>query len=1468
MSFPPRFLCLPGEKGERFSGSFLGAQCSGDLFTAELLGTGQHYMFLQKVPCQNFTVYDAIVQETEPCFLGLDGLSKIVPHVVDAPFSFTIKEVCAGMGGIGLGSVPLGGSIVASLDVMPLACQHLERNQHGQVLLRDLGKDHAKGELHELGGHACILTSGFPCQPHSTQGMRLGAADPRHQTFIQVLRTAYLFDCSCLLLECTPQAQYDTEVRRELEALASIKQWQIQDLTLALSQQWPCRRQRWWALLTPSSWPVLPIAKWPVDETFNRISSILPGWGQWHGVIETQLQLTEEEYRAYANLQNGQDKRLLELEDQAPTFLHSYSNALSPCPCGCRTAGFSSTSLAVKGLRGCFIISKATGQPRYLHPAELGALLGFPQTVIYSNDVRAENSLLGQSASPLQALWIFSFLGSQIQGEDADTAFSRAKEYLGQYQRQLVRDNFRIWGPSQRPEVLNLRTPDGTVVTILAAGNTTVAQLLHAETFVLEHGEMMHIMDGPRILPAHQILLANGAYGPYCIEITHPVDQALLPDAQRGLLMLGLNHHDNLHVIMVHHGSFLFEALQQEGLAGISHCIDSHGHFFGLDFRFWGSILLTSVPYDNGGTSNQQVAFGKAYNQVDGLSDKTIWTAMLSMCRSCQPHYDELPLLIPPTLAAALADKTASAFHTQALRALFRTSNGFVYCIFAAKSHWALLCGHLDHGQMLWTYFDGLHSSVERQANGLAWALCKILGLDFCPVESFSHQPQTQPNTCGTIALMHLCLVLGLSGHFTTEDECALHDLLLRHQGPKFAFTALGRPTAEVQDKLKALLADKGVPAEALEQRIIDAVKTLGNQGLQEALNSKTPWATLKGLASRPSTRFRWVLPQELKSHIEVQSKKKHGALIPNAKQKKSQGKSAATPQVDPATLQLIPGTFVDVDGDEIAQLDFEDVTQDATGLAFATFQQAKHFIDSACNLSTTTLGLLIPVEIPKEYWGDAEMEHLRFPALCTATHEPMLISGTLLNLSDGSILRKECNGPDIKTMETSILKVLMFQDELQMDWQQVTAGPIRALLQLVPLLRLCSGNRCGKDCPMFHPPVGESIPSVILDLWSRAFHNSQGKNTKPEHAAIYQVMLRVPEFARDGLLRILVKGVYIEPRATHTKGPHSDFGIIWLPGADREQALHRLRTSTHGLAITRLQHRYGIRVNKANEQLAHKELKPDEPYVAVEVRKVYSLYPLPHGLSRAQVSKLLASWEWLARPLQPSRGTTHGQTWLVGSEQPPPQAALPGFGTDVLITLQKDATPLESKPTLVASQRTRKFLREGQAATLTDNSGQDPWLHGPDPWAPWKPSTSTASSSAGASRIEKLQETIKDEIQKQVQAAPPGLGPNDEIKGMQVSIAELQAQGKQYQAWFKEAGSRLTHTEGQLVKIQQVMEQQHIQTQQRIAEVHSEMDNRTSILQNTLQGSIAAMSSDLDSKLSSQFDRFEALLAKKSRSE
>ena len=614
------FLRRPGGLGERFSGAFRAIQMVGDLLEASLVGTDFTLLFIGLNQVGTFTVYDAIIQELGPCILSMDALSRVITY--EGPYAdFSVKEVCAGIGGIGTGARALGAQVVAVLDCNELACSHLTLNLDGNssALCRDLCDDSAKGDLHIASGRsASILTAGFPCQPHSTQGSRGGFRDPRHKVFIEVLRTAYLHMVDRLVLECTQQAQYDHGVRTGLDLLAEVMGWQIHETTLVLSHQWPRRRHRWWAILCPADWHTTTLTKWPEDRSHQQVGTVVTRWRCWPESHEYDLQLTEIEYAAYNSPHFGDDQRLLTAADMAPTFLHSYGCALQACPCQCRDMAFSEETLRTRGLRGCYVISQFLATPRFLHPMELAALLGFPATMSHLSSMRGMLCLLGAVASPLQSLWVFACLRSMMHGSNAADTQAFALQALQEYKIHLLQGYDHLWGSTSAvPRLLRLCTSDQVDIIIMVCGLVTVAEILSADAFAHAPGAQQSLCDGSRSLPPGQFLLQHGAHGPYHLRMIHP-GQAVTP-AQ---VVVGIEHASHLHVTFLPLGGFLFEALQSCGISAVQYLFDRLGHCYGLDYRVQGSLRLTTQPHPDDGTT---MAYGLSWQAALGLNAETVW---------------------------------------------------------------------------------------------------------------------------------------------------------------------------------------------------------------------------------------------------------------------------------------------------------------------------------------------------------------------------------------------------------------------------------------------------------------------------------------------------------------------------------------------------------------------------------------------------------------------------------------------------------------------------------------------------------------------------------------------------------------------------------------------------------------------------------------------------------------------------
>eukprot|EP00438_Fugacium_kawagutii_P026507 Skav228268 [mRNA] locus=scaffold778:107284:109463:- [translate_table: standard] len=204
--------------------------------------------------------------------------------------------------------------------------------------------------------------------------------------------------------------------------------------------------------------------------------------------------------------------------------------------------------------------------------------------------------------------------------------------------------------------------------------------------------------------------------------------------------------------------------------------------------------------------------------------------------------------------------------------------------------HWILLHGKwTSHGDLSWTYYDGLHP--DQTAPGMLEMVAKLTSV----LSERNHAltaglsiPQTYPQTCGTIALMNLGHVLRLQALEPELDILAIHHQLMELQDTDSA------PASHVyaggdawQSQLRELLKAKGVPPLVLEDRCQLVMSKLGANQLQIITRKKNPWVDLKAAAGKPGSMFRLVTQAELKDYIDSRAQTKHRAQLRNHKNKK-----------------------------------------------------------------------------------------------------------------------------------------------------------------------------------------------------------------------------------------------------------------------------------------------------------------------------------------------------------------------------------------------------------------------------------------------------------------------------------------------------------------------------------------------------------------------------------------------------
>ena len=83
------------------------------------------------------------------------------------------------------------------------------------------------------------------------------------------------------------------------------------------------------------------------------VQEVIPSWPLWSAATEEELAWTAVEQDMLSDARLGTDERVLNVQGQAPTALHSWSVAPRPCPCDCRSTGFSLVTTTGRWPSGC-----------------------------------------------------------------------------------------------------------------------------------------------------------------------------------------------------------------------------------------------------------------------------------------------------------------------------------------------------------------------------------------------------------------------------------------------------------------------------------------------------------------------------------------------------------------------------------------------------------------------------------------------------------------------------------------------------------------------------------------------------------------------------------------------------------------------------------------------------------------------------------------------------------------------------------------------------------------------------------------------------------------------------------------------------------------------------------------------------------------------------------------------------------
>ena len=105
---------------------------------------------------------------------------------------------------------------------------------------------------------------------------------------------------------------------------------------LHLHEVWPCKRSRWWCILTAPLVGQVDLRPFPICTDLKIVRDVMPHVTRWNTNDENSLKLTAVEIEAFTGSTGNCAAYLLNFAGIMPCALHAWGSQVLPCPCGCR----------------------------------------------------------------------------------------------------------------------------------------------------------------------------------------------------------------------------------------------------------------------------------------------------------------------------------------------------------------------------------------------------------------------------------------------------------------------------------------------------------------------------------------------------------------------------------------------------------------------------------------------------------------------------------------------------------------------------------------------------------------------------------------------------------------------------------------------------------------------------------------------------------------------------------------------------------------------------------------------------------------------------------------------------------------------------------------------------------------------------------------------------------------------------
>ena len=693
-------------------------------------------------------------------------------------------------------------------------------------------------------------------------------------------------------------------------------------------------------------------------------------------------------------------------------------------------------------------------------------------------------------------------------------------------------------------------------------------------------------------------------------------------------------------------------------------------------------------------------------------------------------------------------------------------------------------------------------------------------------VEGLSMPVQFQ-HDCGFQAFTWMIATLGSQKevHVLSQSQATKWRMLywqrlyMDPQANQAKVILLGGHEEELVTAVSAMLKEHGVSTDQVYQRAKGFISKVGAQEVHAAVVSSRPWQAIKRLANECKPAFRLVLQQELDQVLA--DKAKDGKPIGNRKNKATSSGEQHAITLGPENVVIPKGVFSQQDGVHLQQLAVRQVSSKSAGIVVVSEAEVQPFLNTA-QISEEGLAFLVlhPSVQVQQHVGTLE----RFPAQCSASGEPILVSAFMLQRGGKTVVRsKPQQILKIEEVPVTTVKLLVFRDQLQQSWSEFCEAPVKHALKLAPCLQVCKVSPC--ECEAWHhdPNKGEA---PVLDIWNRDFLNYNFKKTNQKEAVLFACAARINTAVFDKLCTYSGSGgLYVEPRSSDGRSFHPGYHTVWLSKMSHQEALAARATTDAKAILVRVQHRFGLKVSQEQAAQVHSQFHGDAVFLSGSQKVLYTVGPMPWGASRAALVALFKTWDWPAKPIQAigKSADQRGLMWSVQALQAPPASVVTMEHGDVLLVRKEpEVAAVQKPPSIEASLFTKKSL---QPNGVLPPLRSDPW----EAEAKKMQAGSTAIAAPSQHQIAQMEKQVEQRVLDKLQSQDR----DEDMNGV--------------------VDQRIQDLESKVQQLHDAQQQQQAQT--------ASLSHQVSQVQGKFE-------KYLDGKLAEQMSQIEALLNKRSRHE